>query len=201
MPNGLTTPRRHSRESGNPGEQWPGLFGWPPASAGVTRSFVIAVACLCAARMAAADTIYVSNEKDNTVTVVDGKTLEPVKTIPVGQRPRGILLSKDQKSLYVCASDSDHIEVLDLDNDKIARTLPSGPDPEFFALDPSGKLLYVANEDSNLVTLIDIDRGEVVTEIPVGVEPEGMGISPDGKYLINTSETTNMAHVIDTATY
>src|SRR5438105_13415923 len=159
----------------------------------------VAIGLCCAARVALADTIYVSNEKDNTITVVDGTTLAPVKTIPVGQRPRGILLSRDAQSLYICASDSDHIEVLDLVSDKISRTLPSGADPEYFALDPSGKLLYVANEDDNLVTVVDIDRGEVVTEIPVGVEPEGMGISPDGKYLVNTSETTNMAHVIDTA--
>src|SRR5271168_337580 len=171
-------------------------------SNGLTAAWrgVAALACLYfATPIAAADTIYVSNEKDNTITVVDGASLMPVKTIPVGQRPRGILLSKDEKSLYICASDSDHIEVLDLADDKVVRTLPSGADPEYFALDPTGKLLYVANEDDNLVTIVDIDRGAVVTEIPVGVEPEGMGISPDGKYLVNTSETTNMAHVIDTA--
>jgi PQQ-dependent catabolism-associated beta-propeller protein len=170
-----------------------------PASAGVT--VVFAAIFICAASPASAETIYVSNEKDNTITVIDGANLVPVKTIPVGQRPRGIVLSKDEKWLYICASDSDHIEVLDLATDKIARTLPSGADPEYFALDPTGKLLYIANEDSNLVTVVDIDRGAVVTEIPVGVEPEGMGISPDGRYLVNTSETTNMAHVIDTATH
>ena len=38
-----------------------------------------AIASLCAVRIAAADTIYVSNEKDNTVTIVDGATLTPVK--------------------------------------------------------------------------------------------------------------------------
>src|SRR6516164_1694571 len=171
-------------------------------SHGVSRARRCAAGVTClpfAISIAAADTIYVSNEKDNTITVVDGASLEPVKTIPVGQRPRGILLSKDGKSLYICASDSDHIEVLDLGTDTVVRTLPSGTDPEYFALDPTGKLLYVANEDDNLVTIVDIDRGDVVTEIPVGVEPEGMGISPDGKYLVNTSETTNMAHVIDTA--
>src|SRR6202011_4660307 len=100
-------------------------------------------ALLCAAGIATADTIYVSNEKDNTITVVDGASLAPVKTIPVGQRPRGILLSKDEKSLYICASDSDHIEVLDLASASVIRTLPSGPDPEYFALDPAGRLLYV----------------------------------------------------------
>ena len=123
----------------------------------------IAFASFGFAAIAAADTIYVSNEKDNTITVVDGKTLESTKTVPVGQRPRGILLSKDAKSLYICASDSDHIEVLDLTSDQVVRTLPSGADPEYFALDPGGKLLYIANEDDNLVTIVDIERGEVVS--------------------------------------
>ena len=42
-------------------------------------------------------TVYVSNEKDNTVTVIDSDTLEVVETIKVGQRPRGITLSQDGK--------------------------------------------------------------------------------------------------------
>src|SRR5205814_3351710 len=40
-------------------------------------------ALLCAAGDVTADTIYVSNEKDNTITVVDGASLTPVKTIAV----------------------------------------------------------------------------------------------------------------------
>jgi YVTN family beta-propeller protein len=68
-------------------------------SNGVTRAWrgTAALACLhIAISTAAADTIYVSNEKDNTITVVDGVNLVPIKTIPVGQRPRVIVLSKDE---------------------------------------------------------------------------------------------------------
>src|SRR5690349_11884589 len=43
-----------------------------------------------------ADTVYVSNEQDNTVSVVDGASLSVVATIPVGRRPRGIALSGDK---------------------------------------------------------------------------------------------------------
>ncbi|MGC1973779.1 MAG: hypothetical protein WA712_20995, partial [Pseudolabrys sp.] len=39
---------------------------------------------------AKAFTAYVSNEKSNTVSVVDTDRMETVKTIKVGQRPRGI---------------------------------------------------------------------------------------------------------------
>jgi len=141
----------------------------------------------------AAWTVYVSNEKDNTISVVDSETMEVVQTVNVGQRPRGITISHDGKFIYLCASDDDTIEVIDTATMQIVGTLPSGPDPELFVLSPDGKTLYVANEDDNLVTVIDLESNRVLSEIPVGVEPEGMGVSPDGQTIVNTSETTNMA--------
>lgn len=143
-------------------------------------------------------TIYVSNEKDNTISVIDGDSLEVVDTIEVGDRPRGIVLSKDQSLLFMCTSDEDHIEVLDLSTGKVVANLPSGPDPELMALGVEGKRLYVANEDDNMVTVVDVENQSKLVEIPVGIEPEGIGLSPDGRWLVNTSETTNMAHFIDT---
>ena len=44
---------------------------------------------LLSAATADAYTVFVSNEKDNTVSVLDSTTLEVVKTVKVGQRPRG----------------------------------------------------------------------------------------------------------------
>lgn len=167
------------------------------SSLSLTAAITVILGVVSVAR---AETIYVSNERDNTISIVDGNNLRLVKSVPVGQRPRGIILSPDHKLLYICTSDDDHIEVLDLASQKVVRTLPSGPDPELMILDREGKLLYVANEDNNMVTVVDVQAGRMITEIAVGVEPEGMGLSPDGKTLVTTSETTNMVHFIDTGT-
>ena len=158
----------------------------------------------CASRLCAGQAraylAYVSNEKSNTVSVIDTDKWEVIRTIKVGQRPRGIELTKDQKYVLVAVGDDDTIQMIDTKTNEIVGTLPSGPDPELFVQDPAGKILYVANENDNTVTIIDIERRARLGEVPVGVEPEGMGMSPDGKILVNTSETTNMAHFIDTAT-
>ena len=148
---------------------------------------------------AGAYTAYVSNEKGNTISVIDTATWKVVDTIKVGQRPRGIELTRDGKFILVAVGDDDTIQMIDTASRKIVDTLPSGPDPELFIEDPDGKILYVANENDNTVTIIDIARRARLGEVEVGVEPEGMGLSPDGKTLVNTSETTNMAHFIDTA--
>ena len=79
-----------------------------------------------------------SNEKGNSITVIDSDTLEVKETIRVGQRPRGIMLTKDGKSLLVCASDDDTVQVPDVATNKIVGDLPSGPDPEQLNIDPSG---------------------------------------------------------------
>jgi PQQ-dependent catabolism-associated beta-propeller protein len=160
----------------------------------------VLVALAAPAPSALAYTAFVTNEKDNSVSVIDTEKMEVIKTFKVGMRPRGVILSKDAKWLIVCTSDENLIQVYDTKTYELVKTLPSGPDPELLTLAPSGNPLYVANEDDNLVTVIDINTGKVITDIPVGVEPEGMGMSPDGKVLVNTSETTNMAHFIDTET-
>jgi YVTN family beta-propeller protein len=59
---------------------------------------LVLLGCL-AAGPAGVERLFVSNEKDNTVTVVDANSLQVIKTIPVGARPRGMLLSKDGKEL------------------------------------------------------------------------------------------------------
>lgn len=166
-----------------------------------TLSLVLVSAAALAAAPLHAREIFVSNEKGNSITIIDGTALEPVETIKVGNRPRGIILSPDGAHLYICASDDHTIQIMDTATRAIVGTLPSGPDPELMDLSPDGSIMYVANEDDNLVTVIDIPSRTVLAEIPVGVEPEGMGVSHDGKWLVNTSETTNMAHFIDTETF
>ena len=132
---------------------------------------------------------------------LDSATLEVKETIPVGMRPRGIMLTKDDKYLLICASDDDTVQVVDVNSHEIVGDLPSGPDPELLTMHPSGNPVYIANEDDNLLTVIDINDTKVLAEVEVGVEPEGVGISPDGKTVVVTSETTNMAHFIDTESF
>src|ERR1700733_3344745 len=117
---------------------------------------VAAAGLIAVAQPALAEKIFVSNEKDNTVTVLDGDSLKIVATVKTGQRPRDLKVSTDGKSVYVVASDSDRFEVLDIATLKITGTMPSGPDPERFDSSPDGKTLYIANENDNKVSFLDV---------------------------------------------
>jgi YVTN family beta-propeller protein len=80
---------------------------------------------------AEAATLFVSNEKDNTVTVIDGESLKVIKTIATGARPRGMILTPDNKKLIVCAGDDNRLDIIDTTTLEVERSLDSGPDPEF----------------------------------------------------------------------
>ena len=75
-------------------------------------------------------TVYVTNEKDNTVSIIDSEKLEVVKTIKVGQRPRGIILSKDGKWLIDLRQRRQYRAGLRRQDSEFVKTLPSGTDPE-----------------------------------------------------------------------
>jgi len=144
-----------------------------------------AVALIAGPGPAGAYSVYVSNEKGNSITVLDSATLEVKETIPVGQRPRGIKLTKDDKYLLICASDDDTVQMLDVASREIVGDLPSGPDPELLNIHPSGSPVYVANEDDNLLTAIDLADKKVVAEVEV-----------EGVDLIVTLELTSPVRLV-----
>lgn len=147
-----------------------------------------------------AETVFVTLEKDNALAIVDPEAGKLIKTVAVGQRPRGIAISKDFRQLYIAASDDDTIQVVAIDTMKVVGNLPSGKDPETFAVNGKGDLLFASNEDDSLVTVIDLQKRKAVKAIPVGVEPEGITVSPDEKWVASASEATNMVHWINRKT-
>src|SRR5438270_1691814 len=69
---------------------------------------------------AAAFIAYVSNEKSNTVSVIDTDKWAVIKTIKVGQRPRGIEFTKDGK--FVLRSE-EHTSELQSQSNLVCRLL------------------------------------------------------------------------------
>ncbi len=108
---------------------------------------------LALASPGAAEEIWVTNEKDDTISVIDVATLEVTRTIETGERPRGITFARDHSVVYICASDSDTVQVMDPETGRILHDLPSGEDPEQFVLHPDNRHLYIANEDDAVTTV------------------------------------------------
>ncbi|HMC23343.1 MAG TPA: cytochrome D1 domain-containing protein, partial [Thermoanaerobaculia bacterium] len=145
-----------------------------------------------------AATVFVTNERAGSVTVIDSSTDKVVKTIAVGTRTRGMALSPDGKRLYVAVSHfrdrpahgPDEIAVVDTKSFRITDHFKSGTDPEGVALSPDGKRLFISNEDAGTASIIDSRTGRTVAALVVGTEPEGVATSHDGKWAYITGETS-----------
>ena len=80
-----------------------------------------------------------------TSTVSELATLEVTRTIPTGERPRGITFSKDYSVVYICASDSDTVQVMDPETGEILEH-------------PSGWKLEILDGDEKRVTRLRLHK-------------------------------------------
>lgn len=139
--------------------------------------------------------LFVTNEGDDTVSVIDAESGKTVKSIAVGGRPRGIGFSPDRSKVYVALGEENAIGVIDTESLEVVKKIPAGSDPEAFDVHPNGHI-YLSNEDDGLATVLDPESGKILAEVEVGIEPEGVAVAPDGNRVMVTSESTNMVHVI-----
>jgi len=81
-------------------------------------------------------TLYVSNGRAGTISVIDSHTYELLNTIKVGTRPWGIAVSPDGKFLYSANGPSNDVSVVDLAaNTEVAR-VKAGSSPWSVAVVP-----------------------------------------------------------------
>ena len=143
--------------------------------------------------------IYVTNQLDNTASVIDGATHKIVATVRVGVSPAQMAVSQDGKSVYIANTGSDTVSVLNTDNDTIARTiaLPRGSKPVDVAVSPNGRYLYTADGGSNRVSVLDTRTGRLRASVRVGTQPLSLAAAPDGKTVYAANSGSGDVSVID----
>jgi PQQ-dependent catabolism-associated beta-propeller protein len=149
--------------------------------------------------------VLVTNEGSKDLTIIDPLQRQVIATIPLGERPRGIQIGHNGRSVFVALSDeavdtesdNDAIVELDLANGEVVARHPAGSDPEQFTLSADGRKLFASNEDAGTVAVVELTHNRLRTTLPVGIEPEGVARSPDGRWIYVTAETSNTVTVVD----
>jgi YVTN family beta-propeller protein len=146
--------------------------------------------------------IYVTNQLDNTASVIDGRTRKIVATVRVGVSPAQMAVAPDLKSVYIANTGSDTVSVLDTADNTVARTiaLPRGSRPIGVALDPTGRYLYTADGGSNRVSVLDTRAGRVLATVRVGTQPLSVAVAPDGKTVYAANSGSGDVSIIDART-
>jgi YVTN family beta-propeller protein len=139
-----------------------------------------------------ANRVYVSSQRDGQIVVVSA-TKGITNVIPVGDGPNRILLTPDQRVLWVSNGNTDSLTKIDTSRDYetvvFTKSLHRpgfpyyGSNPNSLALSPDGKTLYVTLGGENAVAVVDAQTGSVLGRIPTGWQPNSVTVSADGKRL------------------
>ncbi len=127
--------------------------------------------------------VWSVNPDTDTVSVINvaNDTNQKVAEVPVGDEPRCVAISPDNKKAYVTNALSSNVSVVDAATYKVLKTIAVGTEPFGCALTFDGAKLYVANLFSNNVSVINTGTDTVVKTIEgVGVQPRGIAIADVG---------------------
>ena len=194
------------RTWGLDGWLWPRLadrsFDWrtraAPRASRAGAALTLLVALGIAQAPARGQRVLASNEGSGTVSLIEGNIV--VATIPVGNRPRGLVVSKDGRRAYVALGKDDAVAVIDIPTKRVVDRIPVGTDPEQVGLSPDGRIIYVSNEALDSATAVAVDGHTVKFRVAVGKEPEGVSVSPNGAKVYVTGESDSSLTVLDAAT-
>jgi YVTN family beta-propeller protein len=70
--------------------------------------------------------IFVTNQEDGNVSVIDTKTLNVIKEITVGDKPEGISIHSDDVHVYVANWFDNTVSVIDANTLNVVETIKTG---------------------------------------------------------------------------
>ena len=129
--------------------------------------------------------VWVANQDNDSVSVIDAGSLTLLAEIPVGSNPRTIALGPDGR-LWVSNRGSDSLSVVDTGTLKVARTiaLPRGSQPFGVVLSPADGVPWVVLEALGQVVRLDPSSGAIAAGIAVGPNPRHLSMPADGRRLL-----------------
>lgn len=125
---------------------------------------------------------YVSSEAEQTLHVVDGKTLQTTKKIPLTGRPNNISIAKDGSRVYVgIVSAPGAVDVIDTASLEKVKSIPTKGGIHNVYVTPDGSQVVAGSIAGRLMTVIDQKTEEPVwTLFTEGVRPIAFETNADG---------------------
>jgi YVTN family beta-propeller protein len=126
--------------------------------------------------------LYFSSEADQTLHVVDGKTLQVTTKIPLSGRPNNISISRDGRRVYVgIVSSPGAVDVIDTASLSRVKSIPTKGGIHNVYVTPDGRFLVAGSIAGKLMTVIDQQTDEPVwTLFNEGIRPLAFETNADG---------------------
>jgi YVTN family beta-propeller protein len=145
--------------------------------------------------------LYVTTELNQTVTLIDPKTLKIVGYIPTGQPESHMLtLSHDGKRGYTANVGPGTVSVLDIPGRKVLKIIPISANTQRIGISPDDHWVFTADQTKPQLAVIDTTTNSVGKRIPLEGIAYGTAPTPDGRFLLVTLPDQNKIAVVDLKT-
>jgi len=152
-----------------------------------------------------AQKLYVVTKENNSLYVVDLKTNQATKTVPLGAEAYTCLLSPDNSKLYISMWGSDKVLVVDSHSEAVTDSVTVARNPNDLCITRNGKYLFVANSIDNTVSVIETATKKVIEVLNAALYPDALSgsttnsvaLSSDNKTLYIANADNNCLAVFD----
>jgi YVTN family beta-propeller protein len=146
----------------------------------------------------AEDLAFVVNSNDASVSLIDVKTHQEIRRIPLLREPHHMALTPDHRSMVIGDTAANTLFFLDPRTGDIQRQVTIS-DPYQIQYSPNGKLLTVAGLARNQIDIYDAATLALLHRIPARAMPSHINYSPDSARVFVSLQETNALMAIDTA--
>lgn len=122
--------------------------------------------------------IYVADQSNDNIHVVDGFTDSETIAVSVGINPYGVGVDVNRNMIYVANLTDGTVSVIDGATNTVIDTITVGTSPMGVAVNSYTSRVYVANSGSNDVSVIDGLTNTVISTIPVETAPYMLEVMP-----------------------
>ncbi|MEI7839761.1 MAG: cytochrome D1 domain-containing protein [Methylococcaceae bacterium] len=124
------------------------------------------------------DYVFVPGIGRHEVLVVDKKTWQLVKTIPVVGQPVFVMARPDGRQIWVnfAMPDNSQIQIIDANSLNVSNTFSAGKAALHFEFTPRGEQVWIALRDDNAVAVYDTNTLKEVARLPAE-KPNGIFFS------------------------
>jgi len=126
--------------------------------------------------------VVTGGTRANKAYIIDARTLQLVKVIPVDIAPEHLSFSPDSRWYYQGNPEGDSISVIDMQSLTKIKTIPGFAEPLNVTFVPDGSKAYVGNYGAHWVGVVDVRRHELLKKIQVADTPGIAKLDP-AKYL------------------
>src|SRR5438552_737883 len=139
--------------------------------------------------------VVTGGTRANKAYIIDARTLQLVKVIPVDIAPEHLAFSPDGRWYYQGNPEGDSISVIDMVSLTKVKTIPGFVEPLNVTFTPDGSKAYVGNYGAHWVGVVDVRPHELLKKIQIAEVPGVAKLDP-AKYLgdikgINIPQITN----------